>query len=336
MTPSSKDHSTKRVVLLTGGAGYVGSVLANFLASSGFKVIVLDKLFFGNPFLNTPEILVLKKDVRDISESDLVGVTDVIDLAAISNDAAGDLDKQLTIDINYRARERLQKLCVSTGVSRYLLASSSSVYGFQENIVNEESPINPLTIYAEANALAEKSAMDLSKADTVFSAIRQGTVYGASRRMRYDLVVNAMALEAIQGNPIRLLRDGKQWRPLVHVLDSSRAILRILDAPRELVDGEIFNVGGEDQNLTILQLAEIICTSLGTDLNINWYGEIETRSYRVSFEKIRNTLGFVPEISVPQAVKEIQSGIKDGSLTPKPQNYTVSWYQKLIQDGLLR
>ena len=335
MTTSSQDQSTKRVVLLTGGAGYVGSVLAKVLASSGFQVIVLDKLFFGNPFLNTPEISVIKKDVRDISESDLVGVTDVIDLAAISNDSAGDLDKQLTLDINFRARERLQKLCVSTGVSRYLLASSSSVYGFQENIVSEESSINPLTIYAEANALAEKSAMDLAKSGTVFSAIRQATVYGASRRMRYDLVVNAIALEAIQGNPIRLLRDGNQWRPLVHVLDSSRAMLMVLNAPDALVDGEIFNVGGEDQNLTILQLAQIICASLGQDLNIEWYGEIETRSYRVTFEKIRNTLGFVPEITVPEAVKEIQSGIKDGSLTPKPQNYTVSWYQKLIEDGSL-
>jgi nucleoside-diphosphate-sugar epimerase len=334
-TPASKP-SAGRVALLTGGAGYVGSVLAPMLVSSGFSVRIIDRLFFGNPFLNESEITVIKKDIRDINESDLVGVSDVIDLAAISNDPSGDLDKALTIDINFKARRKLQELCLSQGVGRYILASSSSVYGFQDEIVDEESKINPLTIYAEANSLAEQAAIANANAGTIFSVIRQGTVYGASRRMRYDLVVNAMALNVIQGNPIKVLRDGQQWRPLVHVRDTSRAIIELLSAPPALVDGEIFNVGSDKQNHTIIELAQIVSQALGKESKVEWYGDLEHRSYRVSFEKIRNTLGFEPEMTVSLGALEIESGFNDGSLAPKPENYTLAWYQKLLAEGLLR
>jgi nucleoside-diphosphate-sugar epimerase len=325
-----------RVVLLTGGAGYIGSVLAGQLVKAGFSVRILDKLFFGNPFASQPQISVIQKDTREVSKEDLVGVTDVIDLAAISNDPAGDLVKDLTLEINFRARKRLQELCVAEGVQRYILASSCSVYGFQDEVVNERSSINPLTTYAEANALSEENAISLVGSGTVFTAIRQATVYGASSRMRYDLVVNAMALNVIQGNPLKVLRDGMQWRPLVHVADTSRAMLRILQSDSSLIDGQIFNVGSDEQNLTILEIAELVSTALGKAVNIEWYGDPDHRSYKVSFEKIRNTLDFLPQMNIPEAALEIAAGFSGGPLAPKPQNYTLAWYQKLLADGQLR
>jgi nucleoside-diphosphate-sugar epimerase len=328
--------SADRVVLLTGGAGYIGSVLAGQLVDSGFTVRILDRLFFGNPFVNQPQISVIDKDTREITLQDLEGVTDVIDLAAISNDPAGDLVKDLTLEINFRARKRLQELCVSAGVQRYILASSCSVYGFQDEVVDETSGINPLTTYAEANAMSEEHALSLVGSGTIFTAIRQATVYGASSRMRYDLVVNAMALNVIQGNALKVLRDGKQWRPLVHVADTSRAMVKILQAEASLIDGQIFNVGSDQQNLTILEIAEMVSTALGKEVNIEWYGDPDHRSYKVSFEKIRKTLEFVPQMNIPEAALEIAAGFKNGPLAPKPQNYTLAWYQKLLSDGQLQ
>ena len=326
----------KRVVALTGGAGYIGSVLARLLVKRGFSVRIIDMCFFGNPFVDEKEICVVKRDVRSLSSSDLAGVSAVIDLAAISNDPAGDLDEKLTLEINFQARKRLQELCVAIGVERYILASSCSVYGYNDVVVTEESRINPLTTYAQTNRLAEESAMALSQSDTTFSAVRQATVYGPSSRMRYDLVVNAMVLDVLHGKPIKILRDGKQWRPLVHVADASRAILAILEAEPDKVNGQIFNVGSDDQNMNILELAELIPSVLGKTSELEWYGEPEHRSYRVSFEKIRNIIGFEPERTVAMAVKEIESGLAQGNLVARPESYTLPWYRSLLADGLLK
>ena len=329
-------NSAGRMVLLTGGTGYIGSVLARILVAEGFSVKVLDRLFFGNPFANSSEISVLDKDTRSVTREDLRGVTDVIDLAAISNDPAGELVADLTLDINYRARQRFQQLCSEAGVGKYILASSCSVYGFQDEVVNELSGINPLTTYAEANALSEQSAFSIKDTDTAYTAIRQATVYGASPRMRYDLVVNAMSLNVLQGNALKVLRDGKQWRPLVHVTDTCRAMVEILRAPSDKVAGQIFNVGSDEQNLTILEIAEQVSSALEKEVNIEWYGDPDHRSYKVSFEKIKTQLGFEPKMTVPKAAIEIRAGFIEGSLLPKPENYTLPWYQKLLAEGVLR
>ena len=328
--------SPGRVVLLTGGTGYIGSVLARILVAEGFAVKVLDRLFFGNPFANSSDITVLDKDTRSVTLEDLHGITDVIDLAAISNDPAGELVADLTLDINFRARQKFQQLCSEAGVGKYILASSCSVYGFQDDVVNELSEINPLTTYAEANALSEQSALGIKDSQTAFTAIRQATVYGASPRMRYDLVVNAMTLNVLQGNALKVLRDGKQWRPLVHVTDTCRAMVDVLKAPAEKVAGQIFNVGSDEQNLMILDIAEQVSGALGQEANIEWYGDPDHRSYKVSFEKIKTQLGFEPKMTVPKAALEIREGFGNGSLLPKPENYTLPWYQKLLAEGVLR
>lgn len=330
------DDIFRRRVLLTGGAGYVGSVLARGLLARGFNVTVMDKLFFGNTFLDEPRIKVIQKDVRNIGMADLVGITDVIDLAAISNDPSGDLDKDLTFEVNFKARKNLQELCRLTGVGRYVLASTCSVYGFQDEIVSEASSLNPLTTYAETNAMAEEAALSQRNGDTIFTVIRQGTVYGASRRMRYDLVVNAMILNAVQGKPLMVLRNGKQWRPVVHVADTSDAMIQILTAPRKSVESQIFNVGSDDQNFTVLELASTISSALGKDLEVQWYGEPDFRSYRVSFSKIKKELGYSTEMTVARAVAEIKSGLEDTSLLPAARNYTMSSYQTLMAEGALR
>jgi nucleoside-diphosphate-sugar epimerase len=333
----SRDSSgNMRRVLLTGGAGYIGSVLAPMLVRAGFSVMVIDRCFFGNPFSKDPEIQVINKDTRDISRLDLVGVTDVIDMAAISNDPSGDLVKTLTMEINFRARSSLQRLCVEAGVGRYVLASSTSVYGYRKDEATEESDLNPLTTYAEANALAEQSALGLSGFGTLFTCLRQATVYGPSRRMRYDLVVNAMALSVVQGQPIKILGDGMQWRPVVHVTDTARAIVALLKAPDRLVSSQIYNVGSDAQNHTILELGQIVAGALGKELRTESYGVDDPRSYKVSFEKIRKALGFDVERDVSQAAREISAGNLDRSLLPQPESYTVSKYKELIEGGILR
>jgi nucleoside-diphosphate-sugar epimerase len=321
-------------VLVTGGAGYIGSILSRTLLEKGYDVTCLDRLFFGiNPIKDiTDKITLIKDDVRWFKPEILKGIDAVFDLAALSNDPSGELDPQKTLEINYKGRVRVAKLSKKYGVTKYVLASSCSVYGFQEGILTEESSLNPLTTYAKANVSAEKEILPL--ADKTFSTtvLRQATVYGYSYRMRFDLAINGMTLGFYKSGKIPIMRDGKQWRPFIHVKDTSNAFTKILEADPELVNGQIFNAGSNEQNIQIFNLAKLIAESINLPFNHEWYGSLDKRSYRVSFNKIKKTLNFKPQYTPREGAREIFNALKEGKLNPEdPKTITVKWYKHLLE-----
>jgi nucleoside-diphosphate-sugar epimerase len=213
----------------------------------------------------------------------------VVDLAAISNDPAGELDPELTLSINYRARARNAKLAAERGVPRYVFASSCSVYGRKDGVVDESAKPNRLTTYAKANLLAEQEVLPLASPSFSPAALRFATVYGPSRRMRFDLVVNAMTLTAYTEGRIYVEGDGMQMRPLVHVADVARAVVFMLEQPPDSVSGQVFNVGSDDQNHRIIDVAKAVQEVAGGDIVFRC--EVDRRSYAVSFAKIKRRGG---------------------------------------------
>ena len=322
-----------RTVVITGGSGYIGSVLTQELLKLGYKVRILDRFFFGDTIAADPKVEKIKVDTRNLSINHLHGAFAVLDLAAISNDPAGELDTIKTLDINYRARRRLQELSSEAGVERYVLASSCSVYGFQEGILNEESKVNPLTTYAEANIRAENSALDLLKSGTDMSItlFRQATMYGLSPRMRFDLAINGMTLGMWQNGTIPMLRDGTQWRPMIHIRDTSKAFIAAIEADIEKVNGQRFNVGSNEQNYQIMQCAELVAKGLNKPFNFEWYGAPDHRSYQVDFSKIKNVLGFTPDWTADKGAAEIAEALESGKVVADEKTKTVAWYSALLE-----
>ena len=321
----------KQKILVTGGAGYIGSILVQELLSAGFDVCVYDRFFFGNNFNPHPNLTTVQGDVRNIPEALFSNVFGVLDLAALSNDPSGEMMPTKTLDINYRARRRVQELASANRVSKYVLASSCSVYGFQDGVLDENAATNPLTTYASANLLAEGAALTLAEKGTDMSitVLRQATVYGLSPRMRFDLAINGMTLGLYQNGVIPMMRDGSQWRPFVHVRDTSQAFLSVLEAEREIVNQEIFNVGSNSQNFQIMQLAELVAKGLDKQLEYEFYGEVDVRSYRVDFGKIARVLGFTTSHNVESAAFEISEALSKGELIPDIKTKTLQWYQEL-------
>ena len=321
-------------VLVTGGAGYIGSVLTELLLERGYEVTILDRFFFGDTIADLrvhPKLHIVRDDVRWWAEGGLRGIDAVCDLAALSNDPAGELDPAKTLEINHEGRARICRLAKQAGVKRYVLASSCSIYGFQDAVVDETSAINPLTTYAVANRRAEEATLALASRDFTVTAVRQATVYGPSRRMRFDLAINGMTLALFKNGSAKILRDGTQWRPMVHIRDTSRAFIAVLEADPSQVNGEIFNIGSDDQNLQIRPLAERLCKALGMAYVEDWYGDPDHRSYKVSFRKIRDRLGYETRFTPEDGAQEIFRGLNQGTLKDGPTTKTVDWYKSLIQ-----
>ena len=322
-------------VLVTGGAGYIGSILIQLLLERGYKVKCLDRFFFGRETLShvagDRNLEIIKDDIRWFDPSILEGVDAVMDLAALSNDPTGELNPELTMDINYRGKVRVAKLAKKYGVSRYILASSCSVYGFQEGMLNENSPTNPLTTYAKANLLAENEILPLGDDGFTVTALRQATVYGLSPRMRFDLAIDGMVLGFFKNGKIPILRDGNQWRPFVHVRDTSRAFITVLEAEPEKVNGEIFNVGSNEQNVQIFPLAQLVAEAIGLPFEYEWYGFPDNRSYQVSFDKIAQVLNFKPEFTPKEGAKEVYDALSEGRVKDDLKTITVKWYKHLLE-----
>jgi len=323
----------RKLVVVTGGSGYIGSVLCPLLVEAGYRARVLDRFFFGNTIPDSVHIEKIKIDSRQIMQSHLQGAYAVLDLAALSNDPAGELDPVKTLDINYRARRRLQELASDIGVERYILASSCSIYGFQDGILDENSTTNPLTTYAEANLRAEESALQIHEqgAAMAVTMFRQATMYGLSPRMRFDIAINGMTLGMWQNGTIPMLRDGTQWRPFIHVRDTSKAFILALEAKRELVAGERFNVGSNEQNYQIMQLGELVAQGIGKKFDFTWYGDPDHRSYQVNFAKIKAILGFIPDWTPLEGAKEIADALESGAVKADIYTKTLAWYTELIE-----
>jgi len=322
-------------VLVTGGAGYIGSVLTAMLLEKGYKVKCLDRFFFGKESLgeisSNSNLELIKDDIRWFNPAILKDVDAVLDLASLSNDPSGELDPSKTFDINYLGRVRVAKLSKEHGVKRYVLASTCSVYGFQEDLLNEDSATNPLTTYAKSNVLAEKDVLSLGDDKFVVTAMRQATVYGLSPRMRFDLAINGMVLGAYKNRKIPVMRDGRQWRPFVHVKDTSKAFIAVLENSEKKVNKQIFNVGSDEQNVQILPLTELVREAVAAPIEIEWYGSPDKRSYRVSFDKINRALRFIPNYSPKEGAGEVYEALESGKVTDSLKTKTVEWYKHLLE-----
>lgn len=321
-------------VLVTGGAGYIGSVLITDLLKNGHKVKCLDRFFFGKEplehVISNPNLEIIRDDIRWFEPHVLKNVDVVFDLAALSNDPAGELEPSKTFDINYLGRIRVARLSKEYGVKRYMLASSCSIYGFQEGILDETSKINPLTTYARANSKAEEDVLPLSDSKYTVTVLRFATVYGYSGRMRFDLAINAMVLALYKDSKMAIMRDGTQWRPFVHVKDVAAACGLIIRQPSDKVNGHIFNVGSDEQNYQILPLAELVGNSLGIDYDLEWYGSADFRSYKIAFKKFKEAVNFKVDYTPKEGALEIYDALKTKKLCESPLTKTVEWYKYLI------
>ena len=317
-------------VLVTGGAGYIGNILVPRLLEENYEVTVLDRFFFGDYFLEHKNLTKIRADSRNYDPGILKGVDAVIDLVAISNDPSGEAFEEATYQINYESRVNTAKLAKKQGVKRYILPSSCSIYGFQEEnvVADENSPTNPLTSYAKANELAEKEILPLADDNFIVTVVRQATVDGYSPRMRFDLAINGMTYGAWKEKKLPLMRDGKQWRPMIHIHDTSNAIIFMLKQSSDKVNAQIFNAGSSDNVYQLGNLAERVIKSLGEDIPIEWYGDRDVRSYNVSFKKINN-LGFKTSYFAEDGVKEIVSKLEDGKLRKSKKTITLDWYKEI-------
>ena len=320
--------------LVTGGGGYIGSVLVPRLLKEGYRVTVLDRFFFGKDKLKSvsknPKVKLVQDDTRWFDKKILKNIDVVMDLAALSNDPSGELDPKKTMEINFKGRARVAQLCKQQGVKRYILASSCSIYGFRDGELDEKSPINPLTTYAKANRKAEINAKKLSDDKFTTTMLRFATVFGLSPRMRFDLAVNGMTLGFFKNKQIPIMRDGNQWRPFIHVKDVAEAYITAINAPKEKINGEIFNVGSDDQNYQILQLAKEVAKAMRIPFKKQWYGDPDSRSYKISFKKINKTLGYKTKYSVSDGAREIYDALKKGKTIDSIQTKTMDWYKYLI------
>ena len=320
-------------VLVTGAGGYIGTTLVPLLLEQGYAVRAVDRFFFGQDKLpDHPALERVTTDARMLEPAHFEGVTHVVDLVAISNDPSGELFSQATEQINDRARVRCARLAKAAGVRRYVLPSSCSIYGFQapDVVCSETSPTNPLTQYARSNERAEHGVLALADETFCVVVLRQATVYGYSPRMRFDLAINGMTYGAWKSGVLPLMRDGSQWRPMVHVRDAARAQLFMLTAPAEQINGQLFNVGSEQNNYQLGPLAEIVADCLPARPEIQWYGDADHRSYRVDFSKIEG-LGWKAELAAQDGVAEICSRLEDGTLTRDDTTITLDWYQELVR-----
>lgn len=327
-------------ILITGNEGYIGTVLAPMLMNKGHEVTGLDTGFYKRGWLfpnfeNTPKTIF--KDMRDVTVEDLEGFDAVIAMAELSNDPVGDLVGPLTYEINHKGSTHVAETAKKAGVRKFIYMSSCSVYGVSNGVADETSSLNPQTAYAECKISTEKDLWNLSDENFHPTSLRNATVYGASPRQRFDIVLNNLSGLAWTEKNIAMTSDGTPWRPMVHVQDVCRAIEKILEADEKLVSGEVFNIGSSDSNVRVKDIAEIVAdVFIGCDLSFGEPGP-DNRSYQVNFDKLQDVLGFSTLWTLEdgaEQMRQIFELIDMDSLTFKSRDYNrLKQIQYLIETG---
>src|SRR5947207_3487264 len=325
-----------QTILVAGGAGYIGCVLVPKLVERGYKVRLLDRMYFGEQGLDAvrDRIETVVADVRDIPESALDGVDGVINLSGLSNDPTAEFDPEANWQMNAVATETLGQMCVKRGIERYVFASSCSLYdGLPPGMHDEDAPIQPRAAYATSKRYGEEALLRLVDDGLAPVLLRNGTVYGYSPRMRFDLVVNTFVKDALLTGRVLLHGGGWMWRPLVDVRDVADAMIAAYEAPAEKVRGEIFNV--LHSNYQIRELAMIVAGSVqltGRRIELEEAPQPKlTRSYECANARLSTVLGFIPRRSVLEAVSDLLQRIAgaDRSHLTDPRCYNIRWLELL-------
>ena len=331
-------------VLLTGSRGYIGAVMVPFLQAAGHEVVGLDTDYYRNCTFGTwtPTAPTIFRDLREVVPADVEGFDAVIHLAALSNDPLGDLNPELTYDINYHASVHVAKVAKQVGVKRYIFSSSCSNYGAAgDNLVNETSALNPVTAYGRSKVLTEQEVSKL--ADDSFSPtfLRSATAYGVSPRLRFDIVLNNLVAWAFTTGKVHIKSDGTPWRPIVHIEDISAAFLAALEAPREKVHNQAFNVGRNDENFRIREIADIVRETVpGCVIEFAVDAGPDLRCYRADFSKISSTLpGFKPAWTARLGAQQLYTAYKKVGLRLEdfegPRYRRIDNIKQLIASGEL-
>ncbi|MFC1685694.1 NAD-dependent epimerase/dehydratase family protein [Nanoarchaeota archaeon] len=331
-------------VLVTGGAGYLGSVLVPMLLERGHKVHIVDQFYFGKEplkgFIDHPNLKLTDIDVSHHENlPDLLkGVDTVIHLSGMSNDPSGDLDPNLTIQSNFLATVSLARRAKVEGVKQFIFISSCSVYGASgDNMLDEQSPVGPVTLYALSKLQCENVLLGLADPSFSTTMLRFATLFGYSPRMRFDLAVNVMAKRILQGKPLFLHGEGMQYRPFLHVKDASRSIITIMDEDKAITNKQIFNVGNKNLNFRIKDLVKVIQAYFPNSKVERVDVGKDVRSYRASFKKFEKIFNFEAKYSIEDGLKEIEEAFKAGLLKDMDNEkyYNVEVMKKLIKEKLI-
>ena len=322
-------------ILVAGGAGYLGIPICMKLLDTGYSVIALDLCIFGidsmAELISHRNFTLWKGDIRSVSKSDLTNIDCVVDLAGISNDSTAQLSENLTWNINVKGGYNLARAASNAGVKRYIYSSSASVFGYSElPNLNESSPCSPQTIYAKSKLQMESLLLTLQNQNFPVTILRNATVFGLAPRMRFDLVINIMAAQALMKGKIYVHSDGSQCRPFIHISDLVNIFKNIIKAPAESVSGKVFNSGNRNLNMTIGDVAHrvscIIPARIEYKKNI-----IDTRSYALDSGLIEKTIGFNASLDIIYGVEEILASIrKNPALPDNPCCYNIKRYSEVF------